>query len=348
MVKLICILVVFLLLASCEEVYHPAIKNVEGQLIVEALITNDSTQNFVHLTRTTSFYSVSSGTIVTGAVVKLVDASGNIVPGIESTPGLFGFKKIPQVGQRYKLQILLQNDLYESETVTMPPLPAIDNFYSARVDKKEYVTNPSGVPVATTVTGQELYLDAPMTAACSNYRFVTRAVMEWVYVVPNTPMAPTVFGWQSLYNNDTYNIAGPKKFSQSGKIEKQFLMMLPYDTSGMIQTGASVAAWIFVLDMFGTSQGSYDYHEMLNSQLTAAGSLFDPVQTQIYGNITCKTDSSKIAYGYFDLNSTKQYRYYIYFSSTDPTVGVTTREITNYSVIPDNGKLVNSHPGWWQ
>ena len=348
MFKLVCTLVLVIFLSSCEEVYHPAIKTAGGQLVVEALITNDSTQNFVHLTRTTGFYSVSTSQIVTGAVVKLVDSNGNILSGVESTSGMFGFKKTPQVGQRYKLQILTQGDLYESETVTMPPVPTIDNFYSARVDKKEYVTNASGVPVATTVTGQELYLDAPVTAACSNYRFDFRAVMEWVYVVPNTPIPPSIFGWQSLLNNNTYNIAGPKKFSQSGKIEKQLLMMLPYNTYGLIQVGASVAGWILILHQYGTTQGSYDYHEMLNNQLTAQGSLFDPVQTQIYGNITCKTDSSKIAYGYFDLNSTTQYRYYINFSTTDPTIGVTIRAIANSPDIPDNGKLVNQHPAWWQ
>ena len=348
MVKLVCILVLAIFLSSCEEVYHPAIKTAGGQLVVEALITNDSTQNFVHLTRTTGFYSVSTSQIVTGAVVKLVDTNGNMLQGVESTSGMFGFKKTPQVGQRYKLQILTQGDLYESETVAMPPIPVIDNFYSARVDKKEYVTNASGVPVATTVTGQELYLDAPLTAACSNYRFDFKAVVEWVYVVPNTPIPPTIFGWQTLYDNKTYNLAGQKKFSQSGRIEKQLLMMLPYDTYGLIQLGASVAGWIFTLRQYGTTQGSYDYHEMLNSQLTAQGSLFDPVQTQIYGNITCKTDSSKIAYGYFDLNSTRQYRYYVSFSTSDPTIGVTIREITNYQDIPDNGKLTNQHPGWWQ
>ena len=348
MVKLVCILVLAIFLSSCEEVYHPAIKTAGGQLVVEALITNDSTQNFVHLTRTTGFYSVSTSQIVTGAVVKLVDTNGNMLQGVESTSGMFGFKKTPQVGQRYKLQILTQGDLYESETVAMPPIPVIDNFYSARVDKKEYVTNASGVPVATTVTGQELYLDAPLTAACSNYRFDFKAVVEWVYVVPNTPIPPTIFGWQTLYDNNTYNLAGQKKFSQSGRIEKQLLMMLPYDTYGLIQFGASVSGWIFMLRQYGTTQGSYDYHEMLNSQLTAQGSLFDPVQTQIYGNITCKTDSSKIAYGYFDLNSTRQYRYYVSFSTSDPTIGVTIREITNYQDIPDNGKLTNQHPGWWQ
>jgi len=40
--------------------------------------------------------------------------------------------------------------------------------------------------VAVTVTGQELYVDAPVTSTLANYRFGTRTVLEWIYVVPNT------------------------------------------------------------------------------------------------------------------------------------------------------------------
>lgn len=333
--------------SSCEQLYHPAIHQAGGQLIVDALVTNDLSQNYVHLSKTTGFYDANQSEAVAGGAVKLIDSKGNSIAGIETTQGSFNFPKIPLYGQNYKLQILLKGDIYESETVTMPPIQSIDKFYAERVEKKEYVTDGAGVPIPTTVISQELYLDAPMTADGSNYRFVSRAVMEWVYVVPNTPMAPTVYGWQSLYNNG-YNIAGPKQFSQSNKIEKQPLMNLPYNTSGMMQTGASVTGWIVLLDQYGTSRESFDYHERLNSQLSAAGSLLDPVQTQIYGNITCKTDSSKLAFGYFDLNSTIQYRYFVIFSATKPNDIAVVRELTSYPNIPDNGKTVNLRPEWWQ
>jgi len=337
-----------LLCSSCEEIYTPRINTVAGQLIVDALVTNDLSQSYVHLTKTAGFYDKEAPGAITGATVKLIDSKGTVQMGIEGTSGNFSFKKAPITGETYHLQIQAGNDLFESENVLMPELPTVSNFYTERTNKIEYSTNSSGTPVGTNVMVQSVYLDAPVTPALSNYRFVSRAVMEWIYVPPNVPFPPTIFGWMSLYNNDVYNIAGPKKFSQSGQIEKQLLMELPYNTTLLIQSGASVVGYIVIMDQFGTSQGSFDYHEKLNSQFTAAGSLFDPIQTQIYGNITCKTDASKTVFGYFDLNSYIQRRYYVYFPDPKSPNPVITREIITYPIIPEDGKSTNVRPLWWE
>jgi hypothetical protein len=346
--KTIYILLMIYSLISCEEVYYPSMKDAGGQLMVDALVTNDLTQSYVRLSRSTSFYDLGEPASVTGASVKLMDTKGNSFQGTEISAGKFTFSNSPVVGKSYKLQILLGSDTYESEILAMPPIAALSNFYSERAEKKEYQSNSSGVPVAVTVTGQELYADAPVTAALANYRFVARTVMEWVYVIPNTPMAPTMYGWQSLYDKSTYNIAGPKKFSQISKIEKQPLMLLPFNTTNLIRTGASVAGWIFILDQYGTSQSSYDYHEKLNNQFSANGSLFDPVQTQVYGNIICKTDPAKIVFGFFDLASYQQHRYFIQFNGSDPAGSALIRKINGYPAIPENGQTINVKPGWWE
>ncbi len=346
--KTICILVIVSCFISCEEVYKPPMRDAGGELVVDALITNDLAQSYVRLSRSTGFYDVNAPEAVTGASVKLMDTRGNSFQGTEISAGKFTFSKSPVAGQSYKLQIFLAGDTYESEILPMPPIPTLSNFYTGHIEKKEYQSNSSGVPVAVTVTGQELYADALVTAALSNYRFVARTIMEWVYVIPNTPMAPTMYGWQSLYDKSTYNIAGTKKFSQISKIEKQPLMLLPYNTTNLIQTGASVAGWIFILDQFGTSRSSFDYHEKLNNQFSANGSLFDPVQTQVYGNITCKTDPAKIVFGFFDLASYQQHRYFVQFTDSNPAGSAVIRKISSYPTIPDNGQTINEHPGWWE
>jgi hypothetical protein len=334
---------------SCEDAYHPKIDTVEGHLVVEALITNDPSQNYVLLTKTTSFYANDPAEAVTGASITLVDGTGNMIKGIESSSGYFIFNTVPVTGLEYKLQISFNNDLYESEPVKMPPIPSITNFYTDRIEKTEYETDSYGVPIPYKVIGRELYLDAPMTSSLSNYRFTMRSVLEWTYSPPmmGHPL-PTVYGWLSINYNDNYNIAGPKKFSQTDKIEKQPLVILPYSTSQLLKPDSAFAGWIFILNQFGTSQGSYNYHEKLNNQFSADGSLFDPIQTQVYGNITCKTDPSKITYGYFDLNSYKQYRYYLYFTDPSPKSSITIREITRYPYISSEGQTIEYPPDWWE
>ena len=124
-------------------------------------------------------------------------------------------------------------------------------------------------------------------------------------------------------------------------------MTLPYNAKELYLLPDSIMnGWIMIIDQFGTSTGSYQYHEKLNSQFAADGSLFDPIQTQIYGNITCKTDPSKIVYGYFDLNSYRQYRYYLYISN--PNAAIILRQIFSYPNIPDDGDQMFSPPDWWE
>ncbi|HEY3390552.1 MAG TPA: DUF4249 domain-containing protein [Prolixibacteraceae bacterium] len=337
-----------LLFTSCEERYNPTIDSIDGQLVVEAMAGSDPSHNFVHLTKTNSFYSEKPAEAVAGAFVSLLEPSGTIIRSTENNTGYFTFQATPKIGRNYKLQILLDGETYESEFVTMPPTPSITNFYTGNIETKEYVTDGYGAPVAITVRGRELYVDAPVTAELSNYRFSTRAVLQWSWSPrsANGPPPPPHFGWESHYPKSVFNIAGRKEFSQNSKIEKHPLMTLPYNAKELyLKPDSTFNGWIMIIDQYGTSKGSYDYHEKLNSQFEAEGSLFDPVQTQIYGNIKCITDPSKIAFGYFDLNSYRQYRYFIYSTSPESVI---LRQIFRYPYISEEGETVSLPPDFWE
>jgi len=338
-----------MLLSSCEEKYTPAIDNIDGQLVVEAQITNDPTKNFVHLTKTTSFYDKQTSAVVSGASVELVEINGKTTQGTTNGAGFFVFSTVPVPGKNYKLRIILQNNIYESEVVTMPPVPSILSFYTGHIVTKEYLTDGYGTPVAYESTARELYVDAPITPELSNYRFITRAILEWSWYPESTfgIPPPPHYGWESHYPKSDFNIAGPKKFSQTGIIEKHPIMSLPYNAKELyLKPDSMFNGWIMVIDQYGTSKGSFDYHENLNSQFAATGSLFDPIQTQIYGNITCISDPSKTVFGYFDLNSYRQYRYFLYF--TIPNGTVTQRQIYKYPLISEGGDVRYTPPDWWE
>lgn len=348
--KLIYLTYLLILFTSCEEYYTPAIDNIDGQLVVDAQITNVATGNYVHLTKTRAFYAKLPAEPVMGAKVELVEINGSSELGNENGAGYFTFYTIPVSGKNYKLRITIGKDTYESEVVTMPPLPVITNFYTAHRVEKVYKTDGYGVPTAHEVQGREIYIDAPVTSALSHYRFNTRSIIEWSYNAPSTsgPPPPTIYGWKSIYTNSGFNLAGPKKFSAAtDKIEQHPLLMLSYNAQEYLNTDSIIShGWILIIDQYGTSTGSFEYHEKLNSQFAADGSLFDPIQTQIYGNITCITDPSKIAFGYFDLNSYQQIRYFMNLSG--PNSPVELRRLFRFPLIPDEGQTVGSYPSWWE
>jgi len=126
-----------ILLASCEEYYTPKIDDISGSLVVDALITNDLSKSYVHLSSTQGFYDKSAPSF-TYADVQLVDKNGVIFDAIENNQGSFNFKNVPEIGNSYKLRIYYQNFAYESAMVTMPPLPKILNAYSGDKAKQFY------------------------------------------------------------------------------------------------------------------------------------------------------------------------------------------------------------------
>ena len=365
--ELICLLFLMTLLFSCEEVYHPDIDTVNGQLVVEARITNELSKNFVHLSRTRSFYDRLPVLEVTGAAVELIEMGGPAIRGIERTPGFYSFNSVPVTGKSYFLRFGIQSDIYESSTVTMPPPPAMTNFAGEDVVNKVYITNGEGVPQSFNKQGREFHADLPVTSSLAYYRFDVRTVWEWFYdAIPNqNNHVPTAYGWYVYHEKKQFNLAGPKSFSQTDRIEKHPLLNVSYNVYDYIHADTLYTkddtlyskGWILVVDQYGTSKESFEFHKKLNDQFSATGNLFDPVQTQVYGNIMCKTNHLKTAYGFFDLNSYQQYRYYFYLV-TPPGQSI-QRQLYRFPEIPDEDGMeiatplppkipTSPPPDWWE
>ena len=337
------------LFVSCEEYYKPVLDTVPGILVVESQLTNDPAKNFVKLTMTQDFYSTTEAKKVTGAKVELIQVAGYTVKGIDDGNGYFTFPSAPISGKSYYLKITNSKDIYQSDPVLMPPIPKIDSLYTIQNIEKSYETSADGSLRLVETLGRTIYIDAPITSSLKYYRFDLRTIVQWTYVPPN-PLAPAWYGWKSRPVLGMFNIAGPKEFSSSTKVTKHPIHFLAYDYKLYLDSVPPQygSGWILILDQYGTSKNSYDFHEKLNRQFSAEGSLFDPVITQVYGNIRCTGDASKTALGFFELNSYRQYRYYLNLGSGGDNQ-VRQRRLSRYPDIPYNdGFLMGKFPPFWE
>lgn len=344
-----CLALFGLLFVSCEEYYTPKLDVAPGMLVVESLLTNDLKQNFVKLTMTKDFYNTTQEEKITGAKVELVHIFGEIIQSIETTSGYFTFQKTPVTGEKYQLRITYQNDIFESEFMVMPPLPTIDTLYTHNKIEYSYRTDVMGGPVQIETAGREICINAPINPSLEYYRFNWRAIIQWVLPPPIKPFPPpSLFGWKSFYNKGLFNIAGSKQFSVSDQLKNHSILTLGYDGRAYTDSSAQIpAGWILILDEYGISQASYNFHEKLNKQFSADGSLFDPVLTQVTGNIHCKTNPEKLVLGFFDLNSYRQYRYFLKFGNIENDK-VIQRRLNRYLDIPDNGSQYGVPPDFWE
>jgi hypothetical protein len=349
------LLIPLLLLASCEEIYRPDMETVSGQLVVDARITNEPSKNYVHLTRTRSFYDTQPVLEVTGATVSLIELGGTAIKGYESSTGYYSFNTLPIPGKQYYLRILLQNNTYESKAVTMPPIPKLNNFYTTHVISIVNENSGESTPRTYERPEREVDVDLPVTDALSHYRFDIRSLIEWTLEVvpPKQSVFPEAYGWYSYENKERFHLVGPKNLTEPGTITKHPLLKLSYDPFNSAHYDTLVVrGWIIFIDQYGTSKESYEYHEQLNNQFAATGSLFDPVQTQVYGNIICKSNPLEKVYGYFDLNSYSHSRYFLILNL--PPVGITQRQLFKFPVIPDHGEIRAKDddpiikPDWWE
>ncbi len=345
--KLYYIAFLAILLVSCEEYYNPDIEVVAPILVVESRITNDPNHNYVELTKSLDYYSTDQAEKIEGAKVELIDGKDSILTGIESSTGYFTFSNTPITGETYYLRIIWENNIYESEKVVMPPLPAIDTLYTKHIISKSYQNDIYGSPVLVETPGREIYIDATVTPQLKYYLFDCRTILQWVWYPGGSP--PPLWGWTSKYD-ETFNIAGPKEFSLSDKITQHSLSFLEYDTHAILNSDEKTPlGWIVVIEQYGIQKESYDYHEMLNKQLSAEGSLFDPVLTQVYGNIHCTNDSAKIVLGFFDLNSYRQHRYFLRVGmETNGESYAIQRRINTYPYIPSDGYVSGDRPNFWE
>jgi hypothetical protein len=334
------LLFLLLWMTSCEKLYNPAINSVSGLFVVDAKITNDLSRNDVHLTKTRSFYDRLPVLEVSGASVSLVENGGKSIKATESSSGHYSFPTVPESGKQYFLRIIIQNKTYESRAVTMPPIPSVDKLYTTHVVYTINENSGEGTPRTYQREGREIDVDIPVSSALSYYRFVVRSTIQWTWSQAPGSIFPDSYGWYSYQNNEKFHLVGPNDQTQPGKIIKHPMLLLDY--SPLLYFHSSLRTlnsqgWILMFEQYGISKESYEFHQQLNDQFAATGSLFDPIQTQVYGNILCKSNPSEIVYGFFDLYSVREIRYFLKLPT--PPLELTLRPINRYPVIPFDGEI---------
>lgn len=339
-----------LFFTSCEEYYTPSMDVVQNMLVVESSLSNDPQQNFVKLTATSNFYNPRQFEKIYGAQIKLMEIGGPIVDGTETSTGYFTFTSIPEAGKKYKIRISYINDFFESDTVIMPPPPSIDTLYTKHVVEKDYKTDIYGVPYLVETPGRNICINEQMSSTLEYSRFNWRAILQWMYNPPSKggPAPPSWFGWISTYSSGQFNLAGPKIFTTTDQIKAHPVLFIPYDSHSFLDSiKQNPMGWIVIIDQYGITKESNDFHEQLNKQFTAEGSLFDPILTQVHGNIHCLNNPDKMALGFFELNSYRQYRYFINLGTSEKGT-VIQRRINHYLAIPDQGYWVGNFPPFWE
>jgi Domain of unknown function (DUF4249) len=317
-------IVVFLILMnSCIDPFKPNISKYENVFVVDGELTNLPGPYTVKLERSYKF-NESSGTPVSGAIVKIIDNSGIEIALAESGKGVYvttdnTFRGV--IGNSYKLQIKLNGENYESGFETLKkPIP-IDSVYWEYKSGEKFV---------------HLYLDTHDPTNSTHF-YSWELEETWKFRVPiDIDDKPE---WKECFKNAIgYNFNIGTSTHRNGDI----ISMQPLQVIGE-NTNRLYIRYTMLARQFALTEQAYNYFRNLITLNQNQGTLFDPVPYSLLGNMKNLDNKGVPVLGYFLVAGASEQRIFIdrkdlpkEFSPTDGFNGCSSVNIAVPYALRDN------------
>jgi hypothetical protein len=246
-----------------------------------------------------------------------------------------------KIGNSYKLHIeTTDGNIYESNVETLLPPQTYDSirgYYASQnyMDADKNYNSTDGADIRV-----DLFTSVSKNVTPPLCRFNTNVTVQYTYeeaVTDTTTWHWFYFGWRVFNVNVNENITDERSVSTSTAIKNHSLGFMPFGISGygIGMPPATIVRYYYVrLNQFTINSDSYNFYKEANTQLASSGKLFDPVTSQLYGNMKCINNPSKIVLGLFDVSSVTHAAFIINPMSSN---GKVTLYKVDYIDIPYSG-----------
>jgi len=367
---MILILLIGLPFVSCTEIYVPQVDPNREALVVEGLITDGVGPFHITLSKSRPYNSDSTlkSAYVSDAVLSVTDSENQTFDLTYQSNGRYWlpdtFRAV--AGRSYVLHITTSDgEQYESNPQTLFAPETIDTMYTISVTK-DYLNAYNQLKSAD---GFDIRVDLFKNATAANpkplCRFESNVVVQYQFTQekfdPTNPAGEDwywfIFGWNTFNLNETTNITDERSKSSSAEIKDHLICFLPKDPGAYgINTYTTMSSFMyFRYKQYTINEDTYQFYQEANKQLSASGKMFDPITSQLYGNMNCTSNPTKLALGLFEVSSVRQAAYIIRRSAvmapyTDniPTVGGAYYKVYKDGRETDDPEFeVIPFPNWW-
>jgi hypothetical protein len=348
----ICMLQFLFISIGCREIYEPALENSDNILVIEALMTNVQEEYFVKLSLTSLFNSAESENPVSGATVWVADLTDNSIQYYtESKAGYYSF--LPDagsegvVGHIYKLFITTRDgEKYESSPETLHAPVRVDSLYGLIKNR--------AVLTETTDDGSVLYQTQPYIDLVTDVRSNSsqpskvRFKADWLFEMIDThndvfgPPPPPTYRW--IFYRDSPICLSDATENQTKK--EQFAGSLLVGYLRLLYSKFYLTYVVLSMNFYTLNEDSFIEYSTMKEQLDANNALFDPITTQIGGNISCTTNPEKAAIGLFEVSSHIRILYFVsQFGDNNPSIE--SARLPHILPSTDEGASEGIPPDWW-
>jgi hypothetical protein len=346
---------------SCQVLYEDnSVIAEKGVIVVEGMVTTDSGPYIVKLSKAVKFSNEVSknknSDPIIGAIVSIADNGKNKEILKETLKGTYitdYMGLLGTIGHSYQLFVKTkEGDEYESDVCLMHGPGKADSIYAEPTEIISLGRDAHGKYVQQIQKGINIYIDAQPNG---EFYFKTELdVMEQIIIYHNTGTSANSINWNFIYGlfyieDQSVNVTGSidnstnivKKF-KSGLIPDINYEYLHTDRSAPepVKSGYAVTCKVKTI-----SKKSFLFFKYMQAQLNAQNSLFDPISTQLTGNIHCVSDSSKLVLGYFDAAPVT--RKYIYFKWIEGKTKLFQKSLNYYPPLFKNRIDTGKMPPQW-
>ena len=320
---------ILLLLSGCVDQFQPDVAaSTQRYLVVDGLL-NLRGVTTVRLSRTRSL-STPAPLIEAKATVTIRDEAGTSYPLTEQAPGTYTSAALTlDATRRYQLRLrTAAGREYASDLVAGKLTPPIDRLSWAQERN-----------------GVQLYVDAH--DATNNTRYYRWTYQEtWDFKTP-------YYSEYQLVNKDVLlrpdNIQECWRTEGSTDIALNSTVRLSQDVVSkyplLLRPGNDARFRIkysLLVQQYAQTAEEYAYWEKLKKNTEAVGTLFDPLPTQLTGNVHCLSDANELVVGYVGASSMTEKRLFIDRSEFPASAAFLTG-YENQCQVPDTVYL----PTWY-
>jgi hypothetical protein len=293
------LLLSLVLQAACTDPYLPeAIANPPNYLVVDGFI-NVRGVTTIRLSQTYAIASKAAPPVETRATVYIEDDAGARYRLGESVAGTYTASQTLNAARNYRLHINTQGGKeYASDYVQAKITPPIDAV--------NWQAESAGLKISVNAH------DATNTT--QYYRWETEETWE---IVPNIQpqleyvnrvMRPITTSYPTIcWGNEVSTAIRLSKTTglTEDVISNHVLRTLPTTTERLWRR------YSILVKQYALTPAEYQYWDLLKKNTEDIGTLFDPLPTQLTGNVHCLSNRSEIALGYVGAYSEVQQRIFI-------------------------------------
>jgi len=294
---------IVLAIASCKKPYEPpVITSPYSYLVVDGVINTGADSTFIMLSRTTNLADSVKRSGEKGATVELITNGGATYPFTEVRNGVYAHEGLNlDVSKTYKLSIATNGQHYLSDDIIVKVTPPIDNVGFKPDNNTLQINVSTHDPSNNTKYYKWDYDDA--------WRFTTQYRSGYIYDetlknLRGRTIAEDIYTCYSTGVSSTVNIGTTVKLAQD-VVSDQVIETIP-SSSVKLNSRYSI-----LVKQYALTKEAYTFWENLKKNTEQLGSVFDPLPSEIGGNIHNVDNPAEPVVGYISASNIQTKRIYI-------------------------------------